>query len=441
LRTFLALCVVIEHSGGVIFGVKPMPGFLAVQSFYIVSGFYMALVLTEKYRSIEQLRLFYHARAHRLYPIYWTVLSATIALDLLLYGLGVPNRLDNWFTHTSGPFVMLLAAASNVALFGLDWFRLSMGNIHENTGGLIIVVQSWTLGVELCFYAIVPLLIRLRSIWLLLLLLASFIARAVLYSGGPVAHVWTNAFFPFELGLFVAGMLAYRTYVAIDAYAPWKDLVKRAGWPVLAMLMAAGTLCFEANAPVETGWGPVRNWIFLASIAVALPVLFLRFRHERYDDSIGRFSYPVYMVHFLFVTLFAALIPKSMANISYFVLPLTLIGAWFLIRRFETPQPSLRTKPKSKAALRPLLVVADDNLKRCAQLFEKDGRFTIVQPGTGFAGSGGDINTAYAKFRAKFHGAHEKPGLANAEGLRTRGDSPQRDVTPADVSLSVAAKE
>jgi peptidoglycan/LPS O-acetylase OafA/YrhL len=355
LRTFLALCVVVEHSGGTFLGFRPLPGLLAVQAFYVISGFYMALVLSEKYNRAGGLRQFYKARAHRLYPVYWSVLAATIVLDLILQLAGGANRLDAW-TAKDAPdgFVMFLAAVANVVMFGLDWFRLTMDNVHENAGGLIIVVQAWTLGLELTFYVLVPVLIRLRSHWLVLIVLTSFAARAIVYHQGPVIHVWTNGFFPFELALFVAGMLAYRVLAACRRKAKWDDRLRRAGAPALAAILAFGYLAFEGSPPIETGWGPPRNWILLAAVALALPALFVRFGNEKYDDAIGQFSYPLYMFHFLVVAVVTVIVPKPQFNVVYVVMPLGLLGAFWLIRVFDSPSPGRRAKaaPARPAILR-----------------------------------------------------------------------------------------
>ena len=48
IRTLLAISVVLAHSSP-IFGIKLVGGQVAVQAFYMISGFYMTLVLNEKY--------------------------------------------------------------------------------------------------------------------------------------------------------------------------------------------------------------------------------------------------------------------------------------------------------------------------------------------------------------------------------------------------------
>jgi peptidoglycan/LPS O-acetylase OafA/YrhL len=66
LRTLLALSVVLSHSGP-LFGIELVGGQLAVQSFYMISGFYMTMVLTEKYvNANSSYRLFISNRILRL---------------------------------------------------------------------------------------------------------------------------------------------------------------------------------------------------------------------------------------------------------------------------------------------------------------------------------------------------------------------------------------
>jgi peptidoglycan/LPS O-acetylase OafA/YrhL len=68
-RTLLAIAVVVTHTGPLFPGVTMIPGTLAVQAFYVISGFYMALVLSTKYS--DHASDFYAARALRIFPIYW----------------------------------------------------------------------------------------------------------------------------------------------------------------------------------------------------------------------------------------------------------------------------------------------------------------------------------------------------------------------------------
>ena len=82
LRTLLALSVVLDHLGG---GTTDwlVGGRLAVQLFYVISGFLISYVLTatDHYRGAPG--RFYANRALRLYPVY----LAVAALTLLAYAI------------------------------------------------------------------------------------------------------------------------------------------------------------------------------------------------------------------------------------------------------------------------------------------------------------------------------------------------------------------
>ena len=78
IRLLLALSIVAAHSGA-IFGSRFVGGQIAVQSFYIISGFYMSLILNEKYiGKNNSFRLFITNRFFKLFPVYWAVLLGTI---------------------------------------------------------------------------------------------------------------------------------------------------------------------------------------------------------------------------------------------------------------------------------------------------------------------------------------------------------------------------
>jgi peptidoglycan/LPS O-acetylase OafA/YrhL len=48
-RFLLALCVVVTHApGGTILGVRLLSGIVAVQAFYVISGFLITMILNER---------------------------------------------------------------------------------------------------------------------------------------------------------------------------------------------------------------------------------------------------------------------------------------------------------------------------------------------------------------------------------------------------------
>src|SRR5450759_4624800 len=90
IRVLLALSVVAAHFGG-IWNLRFVGGQVAVQSFYIISGFYMSLILNEKYvGKNKSYKLFITNRFLRLYPIYWLSLihiSEPTRLGMISYAV------------------------------------------------------------------------------------------------------------------------------------------------------------------------------------------------------------------------------------------------------------------------------------------------------------------------------------------------------------------
>ena len=81
LRTILALLVVGSHLhafGGAAFAVK---------SFFIISGFYMALVINTRYYALP-ISSFYGSRLLRLLPLYWIVGLLTLIAEIVLVPRG-----------------------------------------------------------------------------------------------------------------------------------------------------------------------------------------------------------------------------------------------------------------------------------------------------------------------------------------------------------------
>lgn len=274
LRTFLALCVVGAHTEP-IFRLSANGGTLAVQCFYVISGFYMALVLTEKYSSALT---FYKARLLRLLPMYWTALLITVALGFAFHQWDVREA------YARLPVgVALLTTFSNLLLLGQDWLYFIPGGYESTT----IIGQAWTLGVELSFYAIAPFLIRLRTLPLVGVALLSFGARDVAADYGLAGPPLDYRFFPFELAYFVLGMLAYRFYA----------VAKPA--PVLGLIAGA---CLLAMSSIFT---QSFHYKYLALVVVAVSFLFSMTKNSRIDAAIGELSYPIYITHMIFVAFFS----------------------------------------------------------------------------------------------------------------------------------------
>jgi hypothetical protein len=138
------------------------------------------------------------------------------------------------------------------------------GDAAENLNGLhryLIAPQVWSLSVELIFYALVPALVRLRTIWLFMATAACLIIGS---NVGRYLAFW-NLLFTTNLWLFLLGMLAYRSLSIITfcrhanimiAFIPF---VYWLAWPLLQNSTFAGWLystfagALLFDAPIRRG--------------------------------------------------------------------------------------------------------------------------------------------------------------------------------------------
>jgi len=128
IRLLLAFTVVIAHSNP-IFGNKIVGGITSVHAFFIISGFYMALILNEKYVTKDSYKLFITNRLLRLYPVYWVMFVITIIVGLLAY------RYSNHHPILLRPYLedpgslsifsWICLGISNLTLIGQDWMMFT----------------------------------------------------------------------------------------------------------------------------------------------------------------------------------------------------------------------------------------------------------------------------------------------------------------------------
>ena len=221
LRLLLALSVVAAHCG-TIWKFDLIGGQVAVQSFYIISGFYMSLVLNEKYvDGNSSYKLFITNRMLRLYPIYWVVVLLSIVTCIIIGILskGVqPTTLTNYtsLNINIGPLIFLII--SNIVIFGQDivmflgldtetgnfFFTKNFAETPVRVLGFLFIQQAWTLALELVFYLIAPFILKKGWRLIILLIISSLVLRLVLYNYFRLQNdPWTYRFFPAELMFFM----------------------------------------------------------------------------------------------------------------------------------------------------------------------------------------------------------------------------------------------
>ncbi|RYF62872.1 MAG: acyltransferase, partial [Cytophagaceae bacterium] len=279
---------------------------------------YMALILNEKY--VDQphaYRLFLTNRVLRLLPIYYVVVGLTLLTALIMtLMLGEPRMEFFQAIRNAGnrlaPSTSVLLLITNLTLIGQDW--LSFLTISPATGTLIftgdfshawvnlnsflVVHPAWTVGLELTFYLLAPLLVR-RPLWVIALVMALSVAlRAALrYFAQLDSMAWTYRFFPSELLYFLAGSLAYKAYRHLKHRTLPTWLCPAA--ITITLLYTAFFGLIHQGLTSQGMPGGVSSGLYRLTTMACLPLVFIGSKHNKLDARIGELSYPLYLVHFL----------------------------------------------------------------------------------------------------------------------------------------------
>lgn len=297
LRVLLALSVLVGHSSSILGSALVNRG-VAVHLFFVVSGFYMALILTKKYHDRWT---FYLNRVLRLWPTYLVVLTAACAWFYAgwLYTGKRPPPLWIPEAFAAMPFwEAFLLRAADLTIVGTDipYFFAYLpgsgflfkptnvplpGNAYEGHAFLTIG-QAWSISLEIWFYLVAPFLVRRGSIFLC----AVAALGMLLNLSTDSLDIPTYFFFPSQLYLFVVGILIYRFYERYQA-----DIDRNPYGPMVLGAVVAACVVYE--------WLPatVAPYFIFAVCVPAIPWLFAYLRSSRWDTELGNLSYPIYLTH------------------------------------------------------------------------------------------------------------------------------------------------
>ena len=289
-RVILAISVVLSH---IVKTETPFyqgfGGTNSVEIFFLVSGFYIALILDKTYKSK---RMFYLNRILRLYPIYLIVCLLVLLTSILRRGFA-----ENLFGYS--PLVLLISTFSNLTLIGTDWlmfFDTSNGGIQltssvvtgDRMRDLLWIAPAWSLGIEITFYAMAPVLCRWRSRFLIAAIIGLCTIRIFFnqsefnFAGSP----FDARFFPFELPYFLVGILLYRCK---------RDAKLEVTIP-LKYLYSALFLFFLIFEPIRSSFDLSRT-ASMAVLVIVAAVVVLFGQSSEFDRKFGELSYPIYISH------------------------------------------------------------------------------------------------------------------------------------------------
>jgi len=400
-RLLLALFVLMGHLPGLAQWTNPFFGWMrggpAVQAFFILSGFYMAMILSGKY-NLGSPKGFYYSRLLKIFPIYYvvllsgvilTILIATIGFDIYQFGdnppvgYDYPSVISNVFVLSPellDPLGFVLLFFSHVFLIGQDLvyglvttptglitveqFRMTevWGTFGVSAGGSLLrwqptsnvpymtlekylfVPQAWSLGMELIFYAMAPFLLRIKSGGLLGLTILFLALRFYMLEEASLGanSFFEYKFFPFEFGFFLIGILSFKCYQFLENSNFNLAHHHRYG---AAILLCATASCYDL-LPDQ------KNWFFFCIVAILLPISFKfdasdgstsrYIRWDRFDRFLGDLSYPLYISHLLVVATAYALFENQMRFLvrplgQTVVILISITLAAMLLRFIQTP--------------------------------------------------------------------------------------------------------
>ncbi len=283
LRALAVIFVVLFHLE--ISGIES--GFLGVDVFFVVSGFLMAIL----YKSGET-KKFFERRAKRLIPAYFaTVILTLVASIFLVLASELGQVVDQ----------------SIYSLFFASNFGFWMQNSYFSKADFNPLLHLWSLGVEIQFYLIVPLLVwffNKSRLFLFLALISSFLLCIYI-----VGISTKTSFFmmPLRMWEFLIGfVVAY--YLTNNGNVKFKNL----SWlGVVGLVTLCAILFIEVDgSTLDRLQGHPSFYALAVCIATSLvlgfglPKVFQSNAVSKVLAKIGDYSYSIYLVHFPIIVLY-----------------------------------------------------------------------------------------------------------------------------------------
>ncbi len=344
LRFYLAVCVVATHSGE-LFGLKWMNGLNAVVCFFIISGFYMTLILNEKYTSEKSsYSLFISNRLLRLMPIYWTVLIAHIVLCCIgFFCKDNALSLQIYFDHAkeiplSGWMLFIFCNLFIVGMDVLNYLHLfpQQGLLFSKQGGtpaiwFMPVFQAWTLSIELLFYLIAPFILRKQNRIIATILFLLTVIIFCRFAGVDLGSFTKSQFAPYLI-YFLLGAVAWIIY---------KQLIKANVSTNVCKLIFVFYLFCLILFPYGYPENEIQIQSFYLLSFLTIPFIFHLTKTRKWDAIIGEYSYPVYITHIM-VNDLLKLFGFENTQHGEMNLFITLFFSWVLIRLVVNPVERIR---------------------------------------------------------------------------------------------------
>ena len=312
-RLLLAMLVAISHMGVTVAGFNP--GVVAVVSFLIISGFVMTSLIERNYSAPEQIRLFYLDRILRLYPQFLLYFVAScVVIHFLLPGTPQAAALT----------VKNIVASLAMVPMGFYMYGITVPEI---------LPPAWSLGLEMCFYLLIPFLLIYKCRGL------AFVASVAVFGVACLGVINTDVYgyrlLPGVLFIFLCGSYLYKAHT--------KGLMIAVGTTLIAALLLLAIVAgFIERRPF--------NAEVTAGIVLGVPAVWFlsKLKFHRADEFFGNISYGVFLNHFVVMYVMRAFWPVEYSALivtAVLVLSLVLSGvSYYCVER-----PALRLRHALRA--------------------------------------------------------------------------------------------
>jgi peptidoglycan/LPS O-acetylase OafA/YrhL len=344
IRLLLATSVVLFHSG-IPSGYNIANSTVAVLSFFIISGFYMAFILDKKYKGPGSSLLFISNRFLRIFPLYWTILLITLGFVFLKLYFHLGSE-DNAIIHYLRYSPNLLSPAfykdlinliiRNITLIlSLDYFR-----VNNSQPGYLLIPQAWTLQLELLFYLLVPFIMKMsKKIFIVFLLIYLVGFFGFIVPNQLIPPTLTFAFLS-NLLFFLLGVISYRFIFNFYNTKKIKPLISK-----MLFVSFLAYLIFYNLIPTKFPILALNidDFPYYLLLIFALPAIFIQTSSNAADNFIGKLSYPVYITHLFIVKLLSNLgLNSTWLVTSTLVLFITLYVSYLAIKFIDNPIDNFR---------------------------------------------------------------------------------------------------
>lgn len=303
---------------------------MAVNSFFILSGFYMAFIVNEKYDLKRYAYwLFVTNRFLRIYPLYWIVLILTI--------------ITNYFWLRSYPTLFLYRPLLDIISDFTLLIRADYVSPDAIFGNQPTVIVAWTLIIELTFYLCAPFLVKRNLVTLIGLTFFSIVIKySIAYYQMLHQTYHQSEFFLADLCFFLLGVLSYKTYT----YLQTQRVTQKQALLLLFFVVCLTIFWKYVPAMFTYHKFSLKEWIYSCVLMLAIPPLFSCYQCYAFDTFFGKLSYPVYISHILVGNFLIYNFHLEINTFRSFVIILltTLIFSLFLFFCIDNPLDTFRQK-------------------------------------------------------------------------------------------------